>query len=44
MAEDEDAGIYLAGIWQPQVLQVLGTDFDPELAHCPILAATEGLS
>jgi hypothetical protein len=44
LEEDKDPGIFRADIWQPTVLTVFCKEFDPELAHCPILAATEGLS
>jgi hypothetical protein len=40
----DDPGIFLADIWQGSVLQTLSMALDPKIGHCPLLAATKGLS
>jgi hypothetical protein len=42
--DGDDPGIFLADIWHKNALKVFGMALDPDIAHCPLLAATEGLS
>jgi hypothetical protein len=42
--DSNDPGIFLADIWHKSALKVFGTALDPDIAHCPLLVATKGLS
>jgi hypothetical protein len=37
--KDDKPGIFLANIWDTSVVIFFGPNFDPKIAHCPLLAA-----
>ncbi len=42
--EEDEPGILLGNIWHNSILAAFGPEFYHEMAHCPLLVATEGLS
>jgi hypothetical protein len=44
LVNGNDPGIFLPNIWQESALKTFGTALNPDIAHCPLLAATKGLS
>jgi hypothetical protein len=41
--KDDEPGIFLVDIWDTSAVKVFGPAFDPEISHCPLLSAIEGI-